>query len=387
MNSFAIIRHAKIKHGRHLVSAGLHNIRGVSTPNADKSAPPVEILVGSEKPWRDVDNALKALDVGKIRKNGNVAIEVFMGASPEWWESEGWVRGEEPIGTAAIMVEAWKQQQLAYLRSRFDERLIASVVYHGDEASPHMHALIVCAQHRVDGREKGDDAGRVAWRLSAEKFLPGPSAMKAIVTDYAKSMARFGLVRGEDRPTGTVDHKPLKEWQAEQAELSRTLKEANVKQEELVKAAEAEAERIRRDAVDYAAGVNARVDREAEEANRLAALREEMLRRKEDASSAALKDIDRVKVETLAKAREVEAEHREVIVLRTKLERMVGVVDALMSKVRGFADQYLKAPTTLARLAIGPKGTAAAKIASSDEAQELDAIKAFIGGRGRGSGR
>ncbi len=387
MNAFAIIRHAKIKHGRHLVSAGLHNIRGVSTPNADKNAPPVEILVGSEKPWRDVDDVLKALDVGKIRKNGNVAIEVFMGASPEWWESKGWVRGEEPTGTAAIMVEAWKQQQMAYLRSRFDERLIASVVYHGDEASPHMHALVVCAQHRVDGREKGDDVGRVAWRLSAEKFLPGPSAMKAIVTDYAKSMARFGLVRGEDRPTGTVDHKPLKEWQAEQAELSRTLKEANVKQDELVKAAEAEAERIRRDAVDYAAGVKARVDREAEEATRLAALREEMLRRKEDASSAALKDIDRVKVETLAKAREVEAERREVGVLRTKLERMVGVVDALMVKVQGFAAQYLKAPTSLMRQALGSKGPAAAKIASSEEALELDAIKAFIGGRGRGSGR
>lgn len=384
MNAFAIIRHAKIKHGRHLVSAGLHNIRGVSTPNADKNAPPVEILVGSEKPWRDVDDVLKALDVGKIRKNGNVAIEVFMGASPEWWESKGWVRGEEPTGTAAIMVEAWKQQQMAYLRSRFDERLIASIVYHGDEASPHMHALVVCAQHRVDGREKGDDVGRVAWRLSAEKFLPGPSAMKAIVTDYAKSMARFGLVRGEDRPTGTVDHKPLKEWQAEQAELSRTLKEANVKQDELVKAAEAEAERIRRDAVDYAAGVKARVDREAEEATRLAALREEMLRRKEDASSAALKDIDRVKVETLAKTREVEAQRREVDVLRAKLERMVGVVDALMIKVQGFAAQYLKAPTALARLAVGPKGSAAAKIASSEEAQELDAMKAFIGGRGSG---
>ena len=39
MNAFAIIRHAKIKDGRHLVSAGLHNIRGVNTPNADPDAP------------------------------------------------------------------------------------------------------------------------------------------------------------------------------------------------------------------------------------------------------------------------------------------------------------------------------------------------------------
>lgn len=384
MSAFAIIRHAKIKRGRHLVSAGLHNIRGVSTPNADKNAPPVEVLVGSEKPWRDVDAVLKALDIGKIRKNGNVAIEVFMGASPEWWQAQGWVRGEEPTGTAAIMVEAWKQQQLAYLRARFDERLIASVVYHGDEASPHMHALVVCAQHRVDGREKGEVAGRVAWRLSAEKFLPGPSAMKAVVTDYAKGMARFGLVRGEDRPTGTVDHKPLKEWQAEQADLSKSLREANMKQDEVLRTAEAEAERIRRSAVDYAAGVRTRVDREAEEATRLAGIREEMLRRKEDASSAVLADITTRELLVTAKEGEVEAERKAVSVLRTKLERMVDVVDTLMAKVRGFADLYAKPPTAMIRQALGTKGPAAARIASSEEAKELSVIKTFLGGRGSG---
>lgn len=374
MTKFAIIRHAKVKHGRHLVSAGLHNIRGAKTPNADSNAPKPEILIGSEKPWRDVDDVLKKLGISKIRKGGNVAIEVFTGASPEWWEAQGWVRGEEPTGSTAIMIEAWVQENLNCLRRRFDENLIASVVLHLDEATPHLHALVVCAQHRIDGREKGEDAGKLAWRLSAEKFLPGPAAMKAIVTEYAKSMARFGLVRGEDRPTGTVDHKPLKEWQAEQADLSRTLKEANVKQDEVLKAAEAEAERIRRDAMDYAAGVKAKADREAEEAIRLASLHEEMLRRKEDASSAAL----------AVKERELDEARREVGILQKKLERMVSVVETLMTKVRGFADEYLKTPSTLARLALGTKGPAAARIASSEEAQELAAIKAFIGGRGTG---
>lgn len=384
MPNYAIIRHAKVKHGRHLVSAGLHNIRGVRTPNADLSAPKPEVLIGSGKPWRDVDDVLKKLGIIKIRKGGNAAIEVFTAASPEWWAAMGWVPGKQPTGATSLIIQAWVQDNIAYLKRRFDENLIASVVLHLDEATPHMHALVVCAQHRVDGRERGEGAGKKAWRLSAEQFLPSPAAMKAIVTDYAKSMVRFGLVRGEDRPTGTVDHKPLKEWQSEQAELWRTLKEAKMKQDEVVKAAEAEAERIRREAIDYAAGVKTRVDREAEEVNRLAALREEMLRRKEDASSAALKDIDRVKVETLAMAREVEAERREVSVLRTRLERMVGVVDALMATVHGFAGQYLKAPTSLVKQALGSKGPAAAKIASSEEVLELDAIKAFIGGRGAG---
>lgn len=387
MNAYAIIRHAKIKHGRHLVSAGLHNIRGVRTPNADPNAPKPEVLVGSEKPWRDVNGILKELAIGKVRKGGNVAIEVFMSASPEWWEAQGWVRGEEQTGTTAIMVEAWKLHQLAYLRRRFDNRLIASVIYHGDEASPHIQAFIVCAQKRVDGREKGEGAGKAAWRLSAEKFLPGPAAMKAIVTDYANSMARFGLVRGEDRPTGTVGHKPLKEWQAEQADLSRGLKEATVKQDKVLKAAEAEAERIRQAAMDYAADVKSRVDREAEDATRLAVMREEMLRRKEDATSAVLRDIAQRERETIARELEVEAAYIEVSALRGKLERMVDVVETLMEKVRGFADHYMHASSKLVRQALGSKGPAAARIASSEEAMELPAIKLLLGGRGSGSGR
>jgi hypothetical protein len=38
MRAFAIIRHQKIKAGRHLVATGLHNARGIETPNADRSA-------------------------------------------------------------------------------------------------------------------------------------------------------------------------------------------------------------------------------------------------------------------------------------------------------------------------------------------------------------
>ena len=330
---------------------------------------------------------MERLGIEKVRKRGNVAIEVFLGASPEWWESHGWIRGKEPEGKTAIMVEAWKTAQLAYLRERFSDRVIASAVYHGDEASPHVHALVVCAQHRVDRRVRGDTEGEPAWRLSAEKFLPGPSAMKAIVTTYAKRMERFGLVRGADRPIGTVEHKPLKEWQAEQADLSRTLGDKIVKQDEVLKAAHAEAERIKHAAVDYAAGVKARADKDAEEFARLAGIREEMLRRKEDASSSTMKDIAKLHQETMTKAIKVEADRLEVGALRTKLERMVGVVDTLMTKVRGFADEYLGAPTKLISQALGSKGPAAIRIASGVEARELNAIKAFVGARGQGSGR
>ena len=373
MNAYAILRHAKIKDGRHLNAAGLHNSRGAHTPNADPDSAGIEVMIGTGKPHDDVRAELKRLGITKVRANGTVAVEVFLGASPDWWGEKGWKPGCKPSGELARTIDEWMGAQLAYLYKRFGDRLV-SAIGHLDEASPHIQAFVVPSVKRVDKRRKGDGAGVEKWTLDASTALGSPMQMKQLQTDYAAAMRHLGLQRGEDRATGTVDHKPLKEWQAEQAELSRKMKEANMKQDEVLKAAEVEAERIKRDAENYAAGVKACADREAEEAAKLAGVRAEMRRRKEDASSTAL----------AVKERELEDARREVSALRKKLERMVGVVDALMEKVQGFAAQYLKAPSLLMKQAIGAKGPAAARISSSEEARELDVIKAFLGGRGAG---
>lgn len=228
MKSFAILRHGKIKSGRHLVSTGLHNGRGADTPNADPDAPPVEILVGSAKPHRDVMSELAKRKVAKIRKGGVVAVEIVLTASPEWWASKGWTPGCHPTGELAKLLEEWKAAQIEYLKGRFGDRLV-SAIYHGDESSPHLQALEVPVVFRTDGREKGELAGREAWRLDSSIDLGSPFELKNLQTEYARQMERFGLVRGGDIETadriesGKI-HKPARVWQAEQAEVRRQLK-------------------------------------------------------------------------------------------------------------------------------------------------------------------
>ena len=221
MNNFAIIRHAKIKAGRHLVAAGLHNGRRGGAENADQTAPGgIEIIHGSGEPHRDVMAKLETLGITKIRKDGNVAIEVMLAASPDWWESHGWKRGEAIKPNTRKVIDEWRDENAKYLEKRFGAHLLASVQLHLDEASPHIQALVIPAQFRKDGRSK--DKG-LAWRLSTEKVLPGPRAMKQIVSEYAKEMEQFGLVRGADLETGRVQHRPLREWQDEQAKITKEL--------------------------------------------------------------------------------------------------------------------------------------------------------------------
>lgn len=383
MKAFAIIRHQKIKAGRHLVATGLHNARGIETPNADKSAPPVEIMVGSDKPWRDVTNVMDRLGIAKVRKNGNVAVEVFLGASPEWWASQGWRPGVMPMGDTLVVIQAWKAEQLAYLEERFGKHLIASVVLHQDEASPHVHALIVPAQFRRDGREKGPDAGRAAWRLSTEKVLPGPSAMKSIVTAYANRMGAFGLVRGQDRPAGTTQHKPLKQWQEEQAFLSEKLGSEFMRQIDVTQQATVEAERIRSEAHAYAAKVKALADKETREARELVVMREEILRRKEDATNVASLEVKAEHLRAAEMIRAVEEERASLRKLRDRLEGMIAEVEKMLEPIRDYAAKWLQA-SPLIRQAMGARGPEAVKVAESAQAAELAAMKALMSSRGRG---
>lgn len=385
MNAFAIIRHEKIKAGRHLVSAGLHNVRAIATPNADRDAAPIQVMIGTRKPHRDVMNCLRRLDIDRanIRKNGNIVIEVFLGASPDWWASKGWKPGEVPTGETLRVVEDWKAAQLAYVHERFGKHLVANMTFHPDEASPHCHAFVIPATYRKDGREKGERAGQMAWRLSVEQVLKGPAHMKSIVSEYARQMARFGLQRGEDRPTGTTKHQPLKEWQREQSKLATAMGSEVVKQQELTEQAKVVADRIRQEADAYAARVRGDADREAKAAKELAAHEAEVRKRKDDATNAASIELQRKTDELVGIAAEMEVERTALRTMRGRLESMIGRVEKMMEPIRAFAAKYLSA-SPIARSAMGAKGPDSVRIASTTEAAELEAMRKFMSGRGAG---
>lgn len=389
MKSFAILRHAKIKSGRHLVSAGLHNGRGADTPNADPEAPPVEVLIGTSKPHRDVRDELRRREVGKPRKDAVVAVEVFVGASPDWWASKGWKPGIAPTGELAELIEDWKAAQLLYLYKRFGNRLV-SAIYHGDEASPHIQAMAVPVIKRVDGREKGKLAGRLAWRLDASIDLGTPRDLKALQTTYATAMARFGLVRGKDISTsdrieaGEV-HQPLIVWQRQEAEKDRQrdavidgLKEVHRETIEARDAAKLSADAARVDAEKAA-----QVLRDAED-------REAAVRVSERRLLA-----DQVKVEAVKRGQaiertKIEAEKKALATDRDQIEADKGTLAtigadlmAITQPIRDMAKQFAES-TGMARLAVKSKGgEVAAEMVESREISLLDAMLKRLKGIGK----
>lgn len=380
MKAFAIIRHEKIKAGRHLVSCGLHNVRGVPTPNADSDAPePVRILVGSNKPWRDVSDALKAMDIDKIRKGGVVAFEQLSSASPDWWKAKGWVAGKKPSAETQAVIDDWVSAEVALAKAKYGHLLVSGVL-HLDEAHPHCHFLIVPAKYRADGRECGDKKGRLAWRMSAEQMIRGPSHLREIVTEHAEAMARFGLVRGQTHDVGTVKHKPVKKWHQEQAAQAEKVGTIIMEQLRIRDESSNAAEAVIAAAKMTAAAIIAEAEKKAKDQAELEVAAEAIRRRKADDARALELRVHaaRDQVLTARKALDVDraaikAEREEVAVVRGKLDALIRKAETMLRPILDMADQWRRA-TPIIRAAMGLKGPKSVEIANSVEVQTLLAM-------------
>ena len=84
---------------------------------------------------------------------------------------------------AEIDVEAWKAANVKWFQDTFGEKNVLSVQYHADEATPHIHAIVI----PIDDRN----------RLCAKSFTGGRAKMRALQMSYGKAMNEVGLERGE----------------------------------------------------------------------------------------------------------------------------------------------------------------------------------------------
>lgn len=256
--AYAIIRHQKIRGYRHLVSAGLHNTRGAETPNADKDATPPIVLVGSDKPHKDVMAKLRTHGLTgpgghKLKKDAVLAVEVMCAASPEWWQERGWVPGRPVHEQNPAVREAlhqWVSATRDHLTKRFGIQL-ASMVVHLDEKTPHVQALAVPLYFGADKREKEP---KERWRIRADEILGGRQKMKEHVTAYASAMKHLGLSRGEDRDAvlPEKDRRTYKDWHADN---ERTLAEQKSLKAEIARKAAEEAAAMTQKAAYDAAGI------------------------------------------------------------------------------------------------------------------------------------
>jgi hypothetical protein len=174
----AIFRQAKIKTSGRLSAVSRHNSRANPPSNANPAkAGENQVLVGSGIPASDVE-ALLATVPGKRRKNGVLALEFVLTASPEFFE-----------GKSPEEVRQWADTATAWAKAEYGAENVASVVLHLDEKTPHLHGLAVPI--RDEPRKKG-----ASRRIDASRF-GGRQNLTRMQDSHAEAMAPLGLARGK----------------------------------------------------------------------------------------------------------------------------------------------------------------------------------------------
>jgi hypothetical protein len=181
---FAILRVAKIKDVAGLAAHSNHVTRAVPTANADPDMPPPKTLVGSGNPRADVLDALATVP-GKRRKNATIAVEIFLGASPDWLRNGG-PPGSFDTHRTALLASAAKM----WFTDQFGPNGV-SLVMHLDESTPHFHATFCPIDDTPSATGKA--TGR---RLNAGRWFDGPEKLAQLQDSWAAATADLGLERG-----------------------------------------------------------------------------------------------------------------------------------------------------------------------------------------------
>lgn len=182
--AYAILRTAKLKTAGNIGGSLSHNYRTRETPNAVDER--THLNVHSLPTAELVKSAIEDRLPEKVRSNGVLCIEYFIGASPEYFAQSGDADGSRYFETA----KKW-------LEDKHGKENVVATSVHYDETSPHLVAYVV----PID-----QDTGK----LNARKFLGGRATLSAMQTDFAKTVKHHGLDRGVEGSKAT--HTTIQEY-------------------------------------------------------------------------------------------------------------------------------------------------------------------------------
>jgi Plasmid recombination enzyme/Toprim-like/Protein of unknown function (DUF3991) len=187
--AYAILRTAKLTSFGNIGGSAAHNFRERKTPNADQSMTHTNHTTGAQSS-KEVLDAVKARleTVPTVRKNAVLAVEYFIGASPEWFQTA------TPVQREAYFDDAEK-----WLKQRHGAENVIAFTRQYDETSPHVCAYVV----PIDAKGK----------LNCSHFLDGRNKLSEMQTDFAEKVGkRFNLERGIEG--STAKHTTVKEYYA-----------------------------------------------------------------------------------------------------------------------------------------------------------------------------
>ena len=188
MPQYAIMRVEKIKTLGAVAAMGGHSERTRETLNADPERCADNVrLVGSGDAMADVKARLDTLAPGRIRADSVLALDVFMGASKDWYDQQD-----------AATKATWHASSLAWVRATYGAENVVGAWLHADETTPHIAALVTPITPE--------------GRLNAHYFTGSASQLRAQQDSYARAVEPLGLERGVK---GSVaDHQTVKEFYA-----------------------------------------------------------------------------------------------------------------------------------------------------------------------------
>ena len=179
MAAYAVLRIQKLKSWGGVAGADAHNFRERETPNADEERTQDNATFIGKAEQDSVEAIKAAIGDQKIRKNAVLAVEMLMSASPEYFRPG---KEDEAGSYDPGRAWAWGEASAQWLRERYGDRVIKAVM-HLDEATPHIHAVLVPL----------DDKGKLNCRAM---FGGSRHTLSELQTDYAKAVEPLGLERG-----------------------------------------------------------------------------------------------------------------------------------------------------------------------------------------------
>lgn len=170
--------------------SALHNFRERTTPNADPERTPNNETTGAQNTKEVLVKVKERLaTVLTVRKNAVLAIEYFIGASPEFFK-DGSIEQQK----------AYFDQAEKWLIKRHGQQNIVAITRQYDETSPHICAYVV----PIDPKGK----------LNCSHFLDGRTKLSEMQTDFANICGRqFGLQRGIEG--SNAKHITIKQYYAQ----------------------------------------------------------------------------------------------------------------------------------------------------------------------------
>lgn len=215
--NFAVCRIKKLK-SSDLANVGGHNMRTMDVPHRNEDGQFYRLGFDKNKTTEElVNEKLEKFVDKKIRKDAVVAVELVLSATPDYFRPKDpskWGQYEKE------KVKVWQEKTIDFIRKKYKDSRIADICVHLDEATPHMHVVLVPLQKKQLKKRRTKD--QIKNNVPAETYnsitlnardMFDKTALSQLQTDYAEALKPLGINRGIKY--SRAKNKPLKSFYGE----------------------------------------------------------------------------------------------------------------------------------------------------------------------------